>query len=176
MLRVLTQENERKQPEDHREEETVIKHLAILICFISPCSALAQKPAPPTANAQEPRQATLAQQKMCADQARKFFNEDKEQFKYNNYAEYTSHYDAKVNACYVMIHRFGDRVGGDSLGFDVFDAFEGVERGRLVNVKDHPLRPPLVCAVQPVGKENVFCHSSDEFFDLVKKHFGLERP
>jgi len=83
----------------------LIKHVAILICLISPYSAIAQKPAPPAkpapSAAPERRPATLAQQKMCAEGARKFWQEDNE---YRGEAkkpvtEYTSHYDPKVNVC-----------------------------------------------------------------------------
>jgi hypothetical protein len=50
---------------------------------------------------QEPRQATLGQQKMCAEQARKFFLDPEMQ--HEGWTEYTNHYDPKLNVCYVMI-------------------------------------------------------------------------
>jgi len=78
------------------------------------------------AQAQEPRLATLAQQKMCGEQARKFFLDPCDGHK--DWSEYTSHYDAKLNVCYVMI-RVDSYLNKQhspefhSIAFMVFDAF-----------------------------------------------------
>jgi len=50
---------------------------------------------------QEPRQATLAQQKMCALHAREFFLGP--EMEREGWTEYSSHYDPKLNVCYVMV-------------------------------------------------------------------------
>ena len=123
------------------------------------------------AQAQEPRLATLAQQKMCADQARKFFLDP--QMECKNFTEYSSHYDAKVNVCYVMIR--SDIVGGGkhSVAFQIFDAFEGVERGSMQSYIDGP---PYSCSVRPSGQRRIYCKTEEEFDVLVMKHFGIERP
>jgi hypothetical protein len=59
---------------------------------------------------QEPRGATLAQQKMCADQARRAFNDSDaskpitdKTMRRASPAEYTSHYDSKANICFIMV-------------------------------------------------------------------------
>jgi hypothetical protein len=66
---------------------------ALFLVVLSAVSAVAQE--------SSPRAATLAQQKMCDEQARKKFNEENASTKG---AEYTSHYDAHMNVCYIMVH------------------------------------------------------------------------
>ena len=123
----------------------------------------------------EPRQATLAQQKMCADQAKKFFNEP--EFKSKDFTEYTSHYDVKMNVCYVMI-RSDLHIGKHSVVFQIFDAFEGVERGHMQERVEGPIgnQQPFVCSVTPNGQKKIYCKTEEEFHDLIKKYFGIERP
>jgi hypothetical protein len=125
---------------------------------------------------QEPRQATLAQQKMCAEQAKKFYNEA--EFKSKDFTEYTSHYDAKMNVCYVMIRSDLNRNDKNewTVAYAIFDAFEGTERGHLQSKIVGPNQKPYVCSIKPFGKEEIYCKTGDEFFSLIKKHFGLERP
>src|ERR1700731_4553581 len=81
-----------------------------------------------TAQAQEPRQATLAQQKMCADQTRNFFLDPGMERK--TWVECSSHCDTKANVCYVMIRSDLFMAGKHSVAFQVFDAFEGIEGGQ----------------------------------------------
>src|SRR6266478_9984019 len=76
-----------------------LKALVVLLFITTSCYA------------QEPRQATLAQQKMCADQAKRAFNDsdaskplDDKKMRRVSPPEYTSHYDAKANVCYIMVH------------------------------------------------------------------------
>jgi hypothetical protein len=121
--------------------------------------------------AQEPRLATLAQQKMCAEQARKFFLDPEMERK--TWVEYSSHYDTKLNVCYVMIR--SDIIGGGkhSVAFQIFDAFEGVERGSM---QSYIGGPPFSCSVRPSGQKRIYCKTDEEFDALVMKHFGIERP
>src|ERR1035437_3013881 len=82
--------------------------------------------------AQGLRTTTLAQQKMCADQAKKFFDDlvapkpSKAPIDPLR-ASYVDHYDAKANICYVAIVRNDtfDRNQKITYSTDVFDAFEG---------------------------------------------------
>jgi len=99
------------------------------------------------AQAQEPRLATLAQQKMCAEQAKKFFFDP--EMEHKDWTEYTSHYDAKLNVCYVMIRvdSYIDKQHPPefhSIAFMVFDAFEGVQRAwmqqNVIGPKQEPIR------------------------------------
>jgi hypothetical protein len=130
-----------------------------------------------SAYAQEPRQATLAQQKMCADQAKKFYNEP--DFKSKEFTEYTSHYDPKMNVCYVMIRidLKKDDAEQQTVAYMIYDAFEGTGRGHLQMKLIGPDNKPYVCSVKPVGShEDIYCKTEDQFWELVKKHFGLEQP
>lgn len=133
---------------------------------------------------QEPHQGSLAQQKMCADQAKKFFNDPN--FKSEYYTEYTSHYDVTTNACYIMIRsdiKLKDANGNKdlknwSVAFGVFDAFEGTNRGWLQEkvAGTFEERKPYACDVRPIGQEEMYCKTEDEFYRLIKKYFGLEKP
>lgn len=84
---------------------------------------------------QEPRLATLSQQKLCADQAKRAFEESDaskpakvEKMSRMVPAEYTSHYDAKANVCYIMVresnifeHPDGQTFSNSMLVYDAFD-------------------------------------------------------
>jgi hypothetical protein len=127
-----------------------------------------------TAQAQEPRQATLAQQKICADQARKFFLDPEMERK--TWVEYSSHYDTKANVCYVMVRSDLFVAGKHSIGFQVFDAFEGIERGHLDYSADEPDHRVSGCTIRLAGQKRTYCNTVDEFDALVIKYFGIERP
>lgn len=146
----------------------------------APTAAPAAASAPSVAN--NARQATLAQQKMCADQAQRSFNESdfsKPSKTDTRSYEYTSHYDAAANVCYIMVH--GAPNGKGVLGSSdvVYDAFEG--RVYASYIWSNPQKkkywdvPPLECSVKPRGGDEIICHSSDEFETLIDKHFGIGR-
>src|SRR5581483_7390055 len=73
----------------------------------------------------KPRRATLQQQKMCDEQAKKKFHEDNPHP--NETTGYTSHYDPQVNVCYILVHYVEASKNGVSVSDDVYDAFEGRE-------------------------------------------------
>jgi hypothetical protein len=132
-----------------------------------------------TAQAQEPRLATLAQQKMCAEQSRKFFLDP--EMEHKDWTEYTSHYDAKLNVCYVMIRAdvYLDKQHSEqfhAIAFMVFDAFEGVQRAWMQHDVIGPKHEPYACQVKPLGQKETYCKTEDEFDALILKHFGIERP
>jgi hypothetical protein len=146
----------------------------------------------PGARAQEPRLATLAQQKMCADQARKAFNEsdaskpiNDKKFRRVSPAEYTSHYDAKANVCYIMVHESNilDDAKGNanskiiSISKIVYDAFEGRVYANYLWMSEKGKKfwevAPMECNVKPRGQDEITCKSSEEFDRLVDKHFGI---
>src|SRR5258708_23424681 len=117
----------------------------------------------------------MAQQKMCADQAKKFFN-DNDYFKSNPFNSYTNHYDAKTSVCYVLI-LIDKRVAIGAIADEVYDAFEGTQVGRIERKEQYDgLDHTYACHVKPLGEEGIRCETRNEFFNLVKKHFGLERP
>jgi hypothetical protein len=108
---------------------------------------------------QQSREATLAQQKACADQARAKFHED-------GYASlsppgsYTNHYDPQTNVCYVMVltvtHGRNDSLLGNR---KVYDAFEGQVYGvmtivmfRVARLSHGQYRAKLAVAVSAVPR------------------------
>ena len=141
--------------------------------------------------AQEPRLATLAQQKMCADQAKRAFNDsdaskppnDKKMRRVSP-PEYTSHYDAKANICYIMVHESNilDNEDGTkiiAISFLVYDAFEGRVYANYLWFSEKDKKgwevKPMECSVKPRGQDEITCKSDDEFEKLVDKHFGIGR-
>jgi hypothetical protein len=132
---------------------------------------------------QGPRQATLTQQKMCADQAKKAFN-DLQDVLPNRVTmtwEYTSHYDAKANVCYMMTTRFEQMKDTKTraLVYVVSDAFEGRVYANYLHLSekdkaDYEVKPQE-CSVKPRGQPEITCKNSDEFEQLVDKHFGIGR-
>ena len=147
--------------------ETLMKNktmIAIIFFCLFSCAALAQ----------EPRAATLAQQKMCADQAKRSFAEDK----LSPRAFYTSHYDPKANVCYIMTSDTTPNHDGTiSTSRVVYDAFEGRGYANYLWISDKAKKfwevAPVTCSVKPRGQDEITCKSSDEFDRLVDKHFGI---
>lgn len=141
--------------------------------------------AKPAAEAQplfKPEAATLAQQKMCDEQAAKRFHEDENSDDFGTkkknppITSYTSHYDPAVNVCYVRINSFG---GVDSAAVSdvVYDAFGGRVYATYIWV--NPLKkkfyevPPSECEINIPGKPLEKCNSSEEFNELAEKYFGV---
>ena len=114
----------------------------------------------------KPRQATLAQQKMCTDQAHKMFSES-----YADWTEHTSHYDPRANVCYMWVDKI---TIGENGAFDdlVIDAFEGNIYGHAF--RQMPSEKLSECRVIAPDDSRVECHSLAEFIQLVKKYFGIK--
>jgi len=140
------------------------------LCVPSWAQAPAGKP--------ERRGATLAQQRMCDERAEEEFH------KYNKKPSpsdgYTSHYDARANVCYMMVHAvMVDKDKSVSVSDTVTDAFEGREYASYIwiNSEGKPYYevPPTDCSVKPRGQPSIDCKSSEEFHSLVDKYFGIGR-
>jgi|HubBroStandDraft_6_1064221.scaffolds.fasta_scaffold00716_6 hypothetical protein len=115
---------------------------------------------------------------MCDEQARKKFHEDDP--KPNASTEYTSHFDANANVCYVMVHRADtDKKGTPSVSNAVYDAFEGRVYASYVWVNSQRKKywevAPIECSVKPHGQAEITCKSSEEFEELVDRNFGIGR-
>jgi hypothetical protein len=112
---------------------------------------------------------TLDLQQQCSTQAReefKFLGWDKQQL-----ASYTNHYNTSMNKCFLEI----DNTNYPFVNKTLSDAFEGKVYGEYTwkadKVKKYWEVPPLECKVTlPSGEE--YCHSSDEFDELVKKYLN----
>jgi len=135
----------------------------------------------------KPRAATLAQQKMCAVQAQKVFNERRiKEGKHLNWSEsFTSHYEGSTNVCYVMERTARmpiDLAYGDQhtiTTISVVDAFEG-RTYAFFNGDGNQSHHGPTCWFKPHGNELIFCVSDTSFhgleseFDaIVYKYLGI---
>ncbi len=128
----------------------------------------------------QPRVATLEQQKMCSEQAEKQFNASEQsakKFGASGVSDYTSHYDARANVCYMRIYANSASKNVVSFVETVFDAFEGRGYASYIWVnagkKQYWEVAPKTCLVHPRGQPEIKCKSSDEFDALVEKYFGI---
>jgi hypothetical protein len=118
----------------------------------------------------KPRQATLAQQKMCAEQAQKIFKEDNPTRPEHAITwEYTSHYEPRTNVCYIMTHTATVKDKGFSISYAVYDAIEGRGYASFIQID----KDVMECDITRPGQDEEQCHSSDEFRTLVEKYFGV---
>lgn len=132
--------------------------------------------APAPDDPSQPRLATLAQQKMCAEQAEKQFNSTSAS---QGSANFTSHYDARANVCYIMVHDAGVSYGNRTVSDVVYDAFEGRVYANYIFINSQKKYDwevaPAECDVKPRGQAEITCKSSDEFEELIDKYFGIGR-
>jgi hypothetical protein len=167
------------------QRETILAMLAYLILAgcngpqpgqskqqASPAVETALAPDDPS----QPRLATLAQQKVCAEQAEKQFNSTSAS---QGSAEFTSHYDARANVCYIMVHDARVSYGNPTVSVVVYDAFEGRVYANYMWINSQKKKywevAPMECDVKPRGQPEIVCKSSDEFEELIDKYFGIGR-
>jgi hypothetical protein len=159
--------------------KTILAVLAslILVACNTPQSVQTKQAAPVQEDASQPRLATLSQQKMCAEQADKQFNIYGTPESGDTATEYVSHYDARANVCYMMIHRAGVSFGNTRISYMVFDAFENRDYATYwwSSDKNNVDVAPSRCDVKPRGQPEITCKSSEEFNSLVEKYFGIGR-
>lgn len=125
--------------------------------------------------------APLSDQKMCADQAKKFFKETdfSDDSKHPLKNEFTSHYDAPKKACYVRID-YTSRMEATTevvVSSYVFDAFEGRTLASYNWVSQTGKKywevKPIECSLKPIGEPKKYCTTTEEFEAEVDKLFGL---
>ena len=116
-----------------------------------------------------PESASLAQQKMCDEQAGKKFRE----YGPGKMDYYTSHYDPTVNVCYVRIHSFDKKFFGEV----IYDAFGGREFASFSWIYDGNKLPsevsPITCEIHVPGKPEEKCKTQKQFDELTEKYFGV---
>lgn len=125
----------------------------------------------------KPRAATLAQQKMCAEQAAKRFHNDN---KDASGMTFKSHYDASANVCYLMVLYTDLTTSHLVISSDVYDAFEGrlyadyLEMHGPASERPRPYSTGIMgCYVVTHGIDSVACNSRIDFQNLVFKYFGI---
>ena len=128
-----------------------------------------------------PVTASLAQQKMCDEQAAKKFRENDETVAFHEerriapMTSYTSHYDSMVNVCYVSVHSYG----GTPLAVTdiVYDAFGGRVYANYIWInpqnKQFSEVPTSQCEIYIPGKPDEKCKTDSEFYALTEKYFGV---
>jgi hypothetical protein len=141
----------------------------LLGCDTHSRSVNATKPAGEAQPLFTPVTASLAQQKMCDEQAAKKFRE----YTAGSAAvsHYTSRYDPAVNVCYIRVYYVG---GGKSaiVTDTIYDAFGGrvyAAYGWSESRGDVPTMCKLFIPDKPVQ----LCRSPEEFSELVQKYFGV---
>lgn len=141
--------------------------------------ATKSKPAAEAVKEQPLRAATLAEQKMCDEQATKKFREDnpKREPNSNDMTNYRSHYDPKANICYIRVDStIADKNSISNLVM-IYDAFEGRGYGSYTWINNQHKKywevSPVECSVQPLGKQEIKCSSIEEFNRLAETHFGI---
>jgi len=105
--------------------------------------------------------ATLSQQKQCAEQAKRSFNEDfgpgaSDEYGMHVHYDYTSHFDAKKNVCYLLVKGLGTSPDPVQTA-DVYDAYERRQYASYfwINPKGKKYWEvaPYMCWVQPNTEE-----------------------
>ena len=134
--------------------------------------ASAAKPAGEAQPLFTPEAASLAQQKMCDEQAGKKFRENGP----GTYDSYTSHYDPTVNVCYVRVDSLP--AGKFPVISDVvYDAFGGRIYANFmwINSRNKPAFEvaPSQCEIHIPGRPDQACKTAEEFDELTEKYFGV---
>jgi hypothetical protein len=126
--------------------------------------------------------ASLSQQKQCADQSKRAFDEYVASVKNSKDGmgyEFTSHFDQKNNICYILVHGGPMMNRKPAFSYLVFDAYEGRQYADYFWMNTEKKKywevSPLVCNVQPRNAEQIFCQSDEEFASLIEKNFGIGR-
>jgi hypothetical protein len=120
-----------------------------------------------------PKMASLDLQEKCARQARQQFTLsgwDK-----NPMAGFGNHYNSEIGRCFVQIEDTEEdktNPGTFITSKNLSDAFEGKTYAEYIWHSDKAKKywevPPLMCRVTLPSGEERYCHSSDEFDELVK--------
>jgi hypothetical protein len=134
----------------------------------------------------KPRAGSLSDQRMCAIQAKKAYSEtdfakpDPDFITTAN--EYTNHFDAKANVCYIMVHiyKISRKDKTRTVSYVVWDAFEGRVYANFLSInlngaKADYLVEPMECSIKVPGQKEQSCKTTEEFEELVEKNFGVAR-
>jgi hypothetical protein len=134
----------------------------------------AAKPAPQAQPLFTPVTASLAQQKMCDEQAAKKFSENG----HGKYDSHTSHYDPTVNVCYVRVNS----ISGEKFPIVadlVYDAFGGRVYANYMWINSQNKQAaevsPSQCEIHVPGKPDETCKTDAEFDHLTEKYFGVTK-
>jgi hypothetical protein len=125
---------------------------------------------------------SLQEQSMCAKQAKIAFEEDNRADEKNRLqlktepvsSDYQSHYNPKLNKCFVLIERTVQMNGEFNNDAQLSDAFErrifATYGWTSKKGKEYWEVPPTICELTPASKESINCSSKEEFDDFVAKY------
>ena len=143
------------------------------------------KATPTQARAGADLRASLTDQKLCAEQAKKYFTEFTAGSHYFM-SSYVSHFDPAINVCYVRIDL--TRTSGSGDKFDplspgaaehstyVFDAFENRSFAAFVSRSDRKsLIEILRCDIEPLNEQERSCNSRAEFYQQIEDKFAVKQ-
>jgi len=117
---------------------------------------------------------SLSEQKMCADQAAKSFNEStfSEHDEFSLGSTYTSHYESASSVCYVEVTTRHLNPRNDFQDYHlIYDAFENRIYGSFMSFSKDGGKVQE-CSIKPHGQTEITCTSRKEFDDLALKYFG----
>ncbi len=157
----------------------------VVFGILSGCStrhqaANPEKPRGDTPPLFAPVTASLAQQKMCDEQAGKKFRENQSTDNIPKsktiITSYTSHYDPAVNVCYIRV----TSTSADKFPIItdvVYDAFGGRIYANYLWINSQNKKAwevsPATCEIHIPGRPDETCKSSEEFDELTEKYFGV---
>ena len=125
------------------------------------------------AKKEESQQHSLDLQEKCADQARKEFALSG--YKPKDLAGFENHYNQKLNKCFILYQATTPATGSTVfVNKTLNDAFEGKNYAQYAWKSDEHKKywevAPFVCQVTTPSSEEKFCHSTEEFEQLVKPY------
>jgi hypothetical protein len=126
--------------------------------------------------------APLGQQQQCADAAKRAFNSiPKDANTKPITSDYSSHYDPKIGACYILtrsVDMLTSKTKNDtvSIGMVLYDVIEGRTFANYLWIntgKKYWEVSPTMCSVHPRGQDEITCTSEDQFKALIDKYFDV---
>jgi len=118
--------------------------------------------------AEKSKASTIEQQAKCAERAYKDF--DDWGFKVKENADVVSHYNHTLDRCFVQFQNTAARMMFTSI--NLFDAYGGKQYGEYEWKKDEHKSDwevaPFVCSVTPPSGKEKYCHSDDEYKEMVR--------
>ena len=116
---------------------------------------------------------SLSQQKMCAEQAEKNFNDSSFSDDKSSLGNtYTSHFDPVTSVCYMEVTTRNMLLGNNFQYYHlVLDAFENRVYGQFNSFSSDVQVGE--CSIKPLGQPEITCKSSEEFNELTLKYFGV---
>ncbi len=115
--------------------------------------------------------ASLGRQERCAKQALEEFKaQGLEAHKGDDYANFSDHYNERLNKCFVQINYTNTANNAIFSSEEVLDAFEGKEYGHWYQRMTQKAIIPVECKVKLPSGEEKKCNSKEEFESMVKPY------